>query len=150
MKTKQRGSCAHVGYLALAMAGAGCVAAADDGASMEPPEVEMTAKLVHTVDQGNGHTFEFYDMGEGQIGVREEYDLGDKGMLAALPIGEYSLADLYRHVRPSDPMPAAILGADAHAADILSRPQKIYAAVPQAAASQNPPRIPASRSRARP
>jgi hypothetical protein len=120
----------HVVCLALALGGAGCVGVPDDAATAPAPTEEMTAKLVHSIDQGNGHTFEFYDMGDGQIGVKELYEVGDKGVLAQLPGGKYSLSDLFRAVRPGERIPAAILAADLHAEDVLSKPQVIHTAAP--------------------
>jgi hypothetical protein len=109
--------------LALALSGAGCVSGPDEGPTADQPAEEMMAKLVHSIDKGNGHTIEFYDLGDGQTGTKEQYVFGDTSLIDDLPRGKYSLADMYRHVQPQGEVPQAIVSADARAAAFLANPQ---------------------------
>jgi hypothetical protein len=135
MKTKLLGINLTMAGLIAALGGVGC-AGADGSQTQEQDEaVAETSKLVHSIDAGNGHTLEFYDFGEGQVGIKEQFAMGDKALLddnAALQT--LTLEDMYKHVRPGSAVPAAILGADAHAADTLSKPQAIRTKLPALAA----------------
>jgi hypothetical protein len=115
--------------LALALAAVACEGVQDD-APAEPPATKTTAHLVHTIDQGNGHLLEFYDLGDGLVGVKEELDKGDRPLLDKLPDGNHTLADLYRRVRPGQAIPAAIVDADVRAAADVARLKARYAASP--------------------
>jgi hypothetical protein len=122
--------------LALALSSVGCSVAAGDGSQEQGDDVATeTSKLVHSFDAGNGHTVEFYDFGEGQVAVKEQYLIGDKPLLdntAALEAA--TLADMYRRVRAGGSVPEAIVAADLHAADTLSKPQVIHTLLPSPAA----------------
>lgn len=113
--------------LAASLLGTGCLEGADAG---EPaavaPEAE-SGKLVHKLDQGNGHTIEFYDLGNGLLGVREEMDPTDHATLQN-PEGSTTLAQLYRSVRAAGPIPEAIVAADAHSARMAKRLEELSAA----------------------
>jgi hypothetical protein len=131
MKTKPFGINVTVAGLVAALAGVGCAGADNSQVQEQDEAVAETSKLVHSVDVGNGHTLEFYDFGEGQVGIKEQFVMGDKPLLdddAALQT--LTLEDMYRHLRPGTSVPAAILGADAHAADTLSKPQVIRTKMP--------------------
>src|SRR5260221_13169124 len=99
--------------LALALSSVGCSVAAGDASQVQGDDVATeTSKLVHSFDAGNGHTVEFYDFGEGQVAVKEDYLIGDKPLLdgkAALEAA--TLADLYRHVRRGGWVPDAMVAA---------------------------------------
>jgi hypothetical protein len=109
------------GALALAFSGAGCIGVSDEPAPEELEGVGETAKLVYTLDQGNGHTLEFYDAGDGQIAVKEELFVGDALLLDKMETRNYTLEELYRHVRPSGEIPRSILDTDIHAKAVLGR-----------------------------
>lgn len=119
------------GALALAFTGAGCLSAPDDETADDLEGIGQTAKLVHTIDEGNGHTLEFYDAGDGQVAVKEEFFAADHARLDRVPDGNYTLAELYRRVRPTGEVPASILSTDVHAKSVLARLEKLRAERPE-------------------
>jgi hypothetical protein len=136
MNAMRIGMNARICGLVLALGGAGCSAAVGDDPEVQEEGVGVeSSRLVHSIDVGDGHTLEFYDFGEGQVGIKEEYAMGDKPLLDdAVALEASTLADLYRRVSPETLVPAAIVAADAHAADTLSKPQKVYETLPERAA----------------
>src|SRR5713101_7334552 len=136
MNTKPFGIKFGIAGLALALSSVGCSSAVGDGSQVEGDDVATeTSKLVHSFDAGNGHTVEFYDFGEGQVAVKEQYLIGDKPLLDnTTALEAATLADMYRHVRAGGSVPEAIVAADLHAADTLSKPQVIHTLPPRPAA----------------
>jgi len=132
MNTKSFEIKVGIAGLALALSSVGCAGAAGDGSQVQGDDaVAETSKLVHSVDAGNGHTVEFYDFGEGQVAVKEQYRMGDKPLLEhAAALETATLADIYRRVRSTGAVPDAIVRADLHAADTLSKPQLIRTTLP--------------------
>jgi hypothetical protein len=131
MMTKSFGIKVTMAGLVAALGGVGCAGADGSQVQEQDESVAETSKLVHSIDVGNGHTLEFYDFGEGQVGIKEQFAMGDTPLLdndAALQT--LTLEDMYRHVRPGSLVPAGILSADAHAADTLSKPQVIRTKLP--------------------
>jgi hypothetical protein len=131
MKTKSFGIQVATAGLMAALGGVGCAGADGSQVQEQDEAVAETSQLVHSIDVGNGHTIEFYDFGEGQVGIKEQFAVGDKPLLdndAALQT--LTLEDMYRHVRPGSLVPAAIHAADAHAADTLSKPQVMRTKLP--------------------
>jgi hypothetical protein len=117
--------------LALALGGAGCLGADGDASQAQEDDTPVeTATLVHTLDAGNGHTLEFFDLGEGQVGVKEQFKIGDNALLEARLDETLTLADMYRRVRPDGEVPVAIRAADSHAAYTMSRLQVIHKTAP--------------------
>jgi hypothetical protein len=141
MNEKRFGIKGMVAGLALALGGVGCSGAEGDGdgSQVQGDGADTEAsRLVHSIDVGNGHTLEFYDLGDGQVGTKEQYVMGDKPLLDdAVELEALTLADTYRYVRPGSLVPEAIAAADAHAADTLSKPQVIRATLPKPAASND-------------
>jgi hypothetical protein len=119
------------GALALTFAGAGCLSAPEDQTGAELEGIGQSLELVHTIDEGNGHTLEFYDAGDGAVAVKEEFFASDSARLDRVPDGNYSLAELYRRVRPSGEIPQGILSADVHAKSVLARLEKLHAERPE-------------------
>jgi hypothetical protein len=138
MNAKRFGINVTMAGLALALGGVGCSGAGGDGSQVQGEDVDTEAsKLVHSIDAGNGHTLEFYDLGEGQVGTKEQYVIGDKPLLDdAVELEGRTLAETFRYVRPDSLVPEAIVAADAHAADTLSKPQVIRPMLPKPAASE--------------
>jgi hypothetical protein len=113
--------------LAASLLGTGCLEGADaDAPEAIAPEAE-TAKLVHELDEGDGHTLEFYDLGYGLLGVKEEMEPTDHAKLKTLE-GTTTLSQLYRSVRAAGPIPEAIVAADDHSARTAKRLEALRAA----------------------
>jgi hypothetical protein len=112
----------------------GCSDAGTESSSGDPATAEtadgiiqvrgtIDGRLLHTLEKIPGHVLQFYDFGEGEVGVRESLEIGDTAVLDAIK-APVAMAEVFRVARPGAEVPVAILEADQRAAHIkAARPK---------------------------
>jgi hypothetical protein len=107
----------------------GCGDAVKESGSGNDPAIAETAdgiiqvrgtidgRLLHTLEKIPGHVLQFYDFGDGEVGVRESLEIGDTAVLDAIK-APVAMGEVFRVARPGVEVPVAILEADKRAAHI--------------------------------
>lgn len=115
---------------AISIAVVGCGAGGDaDSASTESVDASSAAvdgqingDLLHSFTAGTDHIVQFYDFGDGKVGVRESLPMEGQALLDRVD-QRLPLAEIHRIIQPGVEIPKALIAADARMAQArLSTP----------------------------
>lgn len=95
---------------------AGCGNASEESSTAEGTSKQGTiaGQLLSSVEISPDHKLDFYEFGEGSVGVHESLPIGDKQILDQID-DKASLQRIYSLARPGAAVPAALIDAQARA-----------------------------------